>query len=336
MLGEIIKRFTFLMNDFVSIFTRMKRYHFVGEDIDCNLCGNRSYEVIGTHDRYWNKLSVVICTNCGLVFLNPMPTDEELALFYKRYYRKLYHNSYEPRPKSTLRAFRVARRRYAFLQPILDRKTRLLDIGSGGGETVYYFREKGIQADGLEPNDGFAGYSKREYNIPIYTSSWQDAEIKDETYDVITAHHVVEHLHSPFEAITRFREWLVPGGYLYVSVPNIYNPNHTPFSRFHIAHLFYFNRESLIMMALKAGFEVSDKFQGNSTKIVFRKKTGAPPVEWLCFPDNYPKMTQFFRENTNLRYFLSPKPYARWIKRMRRLSGDILISTFGDVKSYYR
>ncbi len=332
MKSEITKRVALLIGDLASVFTRMKRYNFVGEDIACNLCGNHSHDIVGTHDRYGNTLRVVICTNCGLVFLNPMPSDAEVDLFYTRYYRKLYHYTCEPRPKSILRAFRGAKTRFVFLQPILSHKTRLLDVGSGGGEAVYYFRERGIEADGIEPNEGYARYSKEKYDIPAYISRWQDAEIDHETYDVVTAHHVVEHLHSPFESLTTFREWLVPGGYLYISVPNIHNPDSTPFARFHVAHLYYFNRETLIMMALKAGFEVSDKLPGHSTTIVFRR-TETPSVDWFRFPGNYMNMARFFKENTNVKYFLSRKPYIRWVRRMSHLGGDILKATFWDGKS---
>jgi SAM-dependent methyltransferase len=36
--------------------------------------------------------------------------------------------------------------------------------------------------------------------------------------------HVLEHLHDPLGALVKIRDWLVPGGRLYIEVPNVYQP----------------------------------------------------------------------------------------------------------------
>ncbi len=64
-----------------------------------------------------------------------MPTEAEGDAFYARHYRKLYHNAYEPRPKTIFRGFKGAKGRYGFLEPILGRGTRILDAGAGGCST---------------------------------------------------------------------------------------------------------------------------------------------------------------------------------------------------------
>jgi 2-polyprenyl-3-methyl-5-hydroxy-6-metoxy-1,4-benzoquinol methylase len=202
-----------------------------------------------------------------------------------------------------------------------------LDVGSAGGEVVHYLRERGIDAHGIEPNEGFARYSVETYGVPVQTAFWQNARIDRESYDVLTANHVVEHFRTPFQALVKFRHWLKPGGHLYVSVPDVYSPHRTPYSRFHFAHLHYFDRESLIMMGLKAGFEVSDRLPGRSTTIAFRK-TETPTTDWFRYPENYDKLARYFRDNTNLKYFLSHKPYSRWLGRMNRLGGETFRATF--------
>ncbi len=311
----------------------MKPYKFVRHNVACNLCGSHAHDLVGARDRYGKKLRIVLCTNCGLVFANPMPTDEEVDAFYSRHYRRLYHNAYEPRPKSILKAFRGAKFIHEFLEPILGADTRLLDVGSGAGEAVHYLRKRGIDAHGIEPSEEFARYSIKQYGIPVQISHWQNARIDRESYDVATVHHVVEHFRNPFQALATFRGWLRSEGHLYVSVPDICNTNRTPYGRFHFAHLHYFNRETLIMMALKAGFEVSKRLPGDSTTIVFRK-TDPPPAEWFHYPGNYEKMARFFRDYTNARYFRSHKPYTRWVRRMTRLGGDMLKATFSAPKSH--
>ena len=200
-------------------------------------------------------------------------------------------------------------------------------MGSGGGEVVHHFRERGIDAHGVEPNQGFAEYSIEAYGIPVQVSGWQNAQIEPESFDIVTANHVVEHFRTPFQALVRFRDWLKPDGYLHISVPDVYSPQRTPYGRFHFAHLYYFNRESLIMMGLKAGFEVSERLPGRSTTVVFRKTT-TPAADWFRYPENYDKLADYFRDYTNLKYFLSRKPYSRWFRRMGRLGGEMFQANF--------
>ena len=64
-----------------------------------------------------------------------MSTEAEVDAFYARHYRKLYHNAYEPRPKAIFMAFKGAKGRYGYLEPILGRGTRILDVGAGGFST---------------------------------------------------------------------------------------------------------------------------------------------------------------------------------------------------------
>ena len=59
-----------------------------------------------------------------------------------------------------------------------------------------------------------------------------------------------------------------PGGYLFLAVPNIEVYHRSPHGRFHFAHLHNFNRDSLMMMAKRAGFDFHADPDGNSTAIL--------------------------------------------------------------------
>ena len=68
-------------------------------------------------------------------------------------------------------------------------------------------------------------------SIPVQVSGWQNARIEPESFDIVTANHVVEHFRTPFPALVRFRDWLKPKGYLHISVPDVYSPQRTPYGR---------------------------------------------------------------------------------------------------------
>jgi SAM-dependent methyltransferase len=315
-----------LVADFRSTFTRTLPYRFVGELRACELCGGDRHEVVGRRDRYGNRLRTVLCRGCGLVFTNPMPTDEEVDRFYERHYRNLYHGAYAPTPKAILKARRGALARYEDLRRFLPATGRVIDVGAGSGDFVHVLRSNGIAAEGIEPNRAFAAYARRTYRAPIHAGGWQDVSIPPESVDLVTANHVLEHFRNPLAALWRMHSWLKTGGLLYVAVPDIENPDRTPYGRFHVAHLYNFNRASLVMMALRAGFAI-DPASGRSTDLMLRKAP-QPASDWLIFPDNHERLARFFSRFTNRRYFLSPTPYRRWVRRMARLGGVMAAAQF--------
>jgi 2-polyprenyl-3-methyl-5-hydroxy-6-metoxy-1,4-benzoquinol methylase len=314
-----------MFEDIVSTFTRLRPAPFSGEVVPCNLCGSAEHDVVGRRDRYGNRLVNVLCKACGLVFVNPMPTEERVADFYREEYRTSYHNAYTPRKKAILRAKKGAFLRHVHIAPVLKTGDRVLDVGSGGGEFVRYMCEKGFDAHGIDPNEGFVDYARRTYGVPIQIATWQTARLKDESFDVITANHVVEHFRDPYAAIRRFHSWLGPEGRMFLSVPSIANPNRTPYGRFHFGHLYNFTYETLAMLARRAGFIQSEETPERSTALIFNK--AEPTEEWQLFPDHYAEMRDFFDTYTNRRYFLSPTPYFRWVHRMKRLGGDMIMAS---------
>ena len=311
-----------MFDDIVSTFTRLRPVSFTGEVVPCNLCGSAEHDIVGRRDRYGNRLVNVLCKTCGLVFVNPMPTEDEVAGFYHKEYRKSYHNAYTPRKKAIMRATKGAFLRHVHITPVLKAGDRVLDVGAGGGEFVHYMCEKGFDAHGIEPNEGFADYARRTYGVPILMAMWETADVEDESFDVITSNHVVEHFCDPYAALRRFHSWLAPGGRLFLSVPSIANPNRTPYGRFHFGHLYNFTYETLAMLARRAGFTQSEATPERSTALIFDK--AEPTEEWQLFPGHYAEMRAFFDTYTNRRHFFSPTPYFRWIQRMKRLGGDMI------------
>ncbi len=62
---------------------RYRRVKFAGSHRPCPLCGNNDAVLVSRFDRWFNPLVNVMCRRCGLVFLDPMPTDQELDQYYR-------------------------------------------------------------------------------------------------------------------------------------------------------------------------------------------------------------------------------------------------------------
>ncbi len=118
---------------------RYRRVRFSGSRQPCRLCGGNDTVVVGRFDRWLNPLVNVMCRGCGLVFLDPMPTDEEINAYYRDQFWLRSQGSDEPTEKTILRAARDGESRLSLLSPLINPGMRILDVRrrrrrvSGGG-----------------------------------------------------------------------------------------------------------------------------------------------------------------------------------------------------------
>lgn len=260
-------------------------YPYRGEPVACPLCGERGGTVVAVTDRRLKKLTSLCCDGCGLVRTDPMPTDAELDAYYAGEYRQDYQlASARPSARHIDISRREAVQRLARLAPGLPPGARVMDFGSGSGEFVKAAKDAGHDAVGVEPGRLFAAFARTEYGIEIVSGPHAEVDFPAESFDLITSHHVVEHLRDPVETLARMAGWLKPSGLVYIAVPDITRSGKPTFERFHFAHLYNFSPETLEMAARKAGLEPDPRFEREGTTTVFRKCPGVA-ADWRIYPD---------------------------------------------------
>ncbi|NOV31982.1 class I SAM-dependent methyltransferase [Methylomonas sp. ZR1] len=266
------------------------------------------------------ELRSVICKDCGLVWSDPFPHDPRQ--FYEEDYRLAYKNTYAPKAKHILRAGRVALTRHEKIKHLLHKPQTLLDVGTGGGEFAYLIKSLGHDLHGIEPNKGYGQYSAAQYDLNLQFGFIQDAQFAENSFDVITIWHVLEHTEDPFFVLGKLRSLLKPDGVLVVEVPNIEATCQSPSSTFHEAHLYNFNLATLRRMGEKAGLvedmHLFSEDGGNVT--LFFKKAEHPADQAMGWgiPENAERISAIVRGHTNLRHYMRAAPYLRFIKRMSR------------------
>ena len=181
----------------------------------CALCGSDGpFENVSDRDaKSSERLLVSMCEKCGLVQQNPIPSIEELRVYYSHNYRQDYKNTYTPKPQHVYRAGKTALPRIEFLKNAGISSGGLLDIGAGGGEFVYLAGRSGFEPTGVEPSIGYSEYAATEYGSLVRTGELEDI---DGAYDVITMFHVMEHLPAPLRAFEKLHSLLNPDGKLFV------------------------------------------------------------------------------------------------------------------------
>lgn len=253
-------------------------YRFKGQDVLCPVCASNNKGVVARMDRRLKPLTTVMCEDCGLFYSNPMPTKDELTVYYQKEYRKDYQLALlKPSQKHIKKKQNEAKMRYAHVRQELTRdRLSLLDFGCGSGELVHEFALHGHDAHGFEPGATYSQFAQKAQNlsITIRSTDYQNADYKPQQFDAITMLHVLEHIPHPIAALQKAYEWLKDDGLLYIEVPNMQGYELKGFEHFHFAHVLGFSRDNLIHALRLAGFRVRQELGG--TSIIAEKAHGQP------------------------------------------------------------
>jgi len=96
----------------------------------------------------------------------------------------------------------------------------LLDVGTGIGQFLHH-ASRYFSVDGTEVSTEAVRLAEDRYGIRVRQCRFEESsEFEKESFDCITLYHVLEHVPSPSETISKCRELLKDGGYLFVAVPN--------------------------------------------------------------------------------------------------------------------
>jgi SAM-dependent methyltransferase len=188
----------------------------------CPLCGaTHLRDLFTARDPHYGipgEYRIVRCAACGLQFVNPMPSDEELASLYPNDYY-----AYRDAPKAgrwKLKAKKLLGYWQGTKEPAFDRPGRFLDIGCGSGDFVARMGEQGWDSHGVEINKQ-AALTGRTRGLEIRAGTVQDASLATDHFDYIRASHSFEHLTRPHETLDVINRLLNPAGRLLLAVPNV-------------------------------------------------------------------------------------------------------------------
>lgn len=233
------------------------------EEKSCTYCRvTNSVGLYKTSSIFGDEFSLDNCLNCGAVFLNPRPTDEQLGQAYDDSYYGKGDSKFCSTVEKVLDIFRGARVRrvYGYLKP----GGRILDVGCGSGGFLKKLSERGYEAFGTELEGQAARRAMQVEGIKVKTGSLREADFDKDFFDAICMWHVFEHLSEPKKAMEIISRILKPGGYLFLSMPNIESIQSGLFrgNWLHLdppRHLFFLAPERLVSVMKDFGFSVSRK-----------------------------------------------------------------------------
>ncbi len=171
---------------------------------------------------YRKRADIVKCSSCGLVYLRTRPTIDALYRIYQVYANDTSHMRL---PHSLDEIKKNPLRREEFVKEVLIHSAKKsgnwLDIGCGWGALLMNAREHGFSPVGIEMTRNCLDYATTQLQIPVSNSQFTDSAIGQNSCQVISMVHVLEHIPYPKETLSKIFRTLVPGGNFCGIVPNI-------------------------------------------------------------------------------------------------------------------
>jgi 2-polyprenyl-3-methyl-5-hydroxy-6-metoxy-1,4-benzoquinol methylase len=135
---------------------------------------------------------------------------------------------------------------------------RLLDVGCGVGAFLSAMSDLGWTAEGLD-TDPRVVESCRRNGVHAQVGTLEEANFPSESFDVVTASHVIEHIYDPVAFLAEVRRVLKVGGQVRLRTPNSDSSSLRRFRENWLGlevprHLYLFSPRTLAQVAQSAGF----------------------------------------------------------------------------------
>jgi len=231
----------------------------------CNLCGSTQTDLYYEgRDRQLGgieRFRLVRCRQCGLIYLNPRPSQDEISRYYPDDYEPFTRFSRDQ--SGPLARWSQTRYLDKRCKAVMRWKSsgRLLDVGCATGEFLARMMEYGWQVQGVELSPTAAETARREYDLDVLTGDLTQAQFPDHHFDVITLWDVLEHLYDPLAGLVEINRILKDDGLLVIELPNAKSFDAALFGPYWIGldmprHLHVFPPAPLEAMLKQSGFQI--------------------------------------------------------------------------------
>ena len=186
-----------------------------------------------------------------MLITHPQPSLENLGKYYesedyishtdnkRSLFEKLYHFIKSIALKNKLN----------LINSLQFQKGKILDIGAGTGEFLSVAKNDGWQTIGVEPSDKAKAIAKSK-GVSFVE---QTSELENQSFDVISMWHVLEHVPDLDKQIKELKRLLKPTGTLIIAVPNFKSFDAKHYGKYWAAydvpiHFWHFSKTAIKML----------------------------------------------------------------------------------------
>jgi len=232
---------------------KLEVYEYHEPELACVVCGNRRF----TLPFAWKHPWMVKCTECGIAFAYPQPSDQALAEIYDEHYFDEWgsrDNNDALKQMKTL-TFRSHIEKVARLANV---KT-MIDLGCGLGHSLDVAKELGWDAYGLEMNEAAIRELEKRHPGKVHYGTIESVALT-QPFDLVCMLEVLEHVRDPLATLEIAKTLMHDSSLLMITTidAGAYRARFLGEHWYHIhrAHLWYFTMNSLFRLFERAGFDV--------------------------------------------------------------------------------
>jgi SAM-dependent methyltransferase len=234
----------------------------------CCLCTDDSSEPLAVGEDFEYRTSpdtflALRCLGCGLVYLNPRPSLQDLSRIYPSDYHAYDFSEAQFGFVYNIRQKLETKRLLSCCKDLPD-NARIIDVGCGDGFHLSLLRQFGKptwQLEGVDPSD-LAVRAAERTGLTIHPGTLQSLPLPKASYDLALMIATLEHVDDPVQVLESVRSLLRPGGRVVIVTDNTDTLDfrlfqHRHWGGYHFPrHWNLFNPKTLRRLALKVDLEV--------------------------------------------------------------------------------
>lgn len=280
--------------------------------VNCCLCDTSPGVPLGTGEDFeyrtsLDKFQAVRCPTCGLVYLDPRPSETEFGRIYPPTYHAFEFSEEEFGLVYKVRRRLEAKRLLGWCRGLRP-DARIMDVGCGDGfhlRLLRDFGEKGWRLEGVDADERAAAVAQKN-GLTVHCGLIDELDLPQAEYDLAFVIQTIEHVADPPKLLRDIRELLRPGGKVVIVTDNTDTLDFRLFKSRHWGgyhfprHWNLFNQSTIRKIAEPAGLQVD-----NLT-------TAVSPVNWVY----------------SIRNYLTDKNAPAWIVERFSLRSTVSLSFF--------
>lgn len=139
----------------------------------------------------------------------------------------------------------------SYCKKYLSEKKSILEIGVGGGQSIFWFDEINYRVLGIEPDSRNVDLINKKLKNSKVVNGFIEEMNLEEKFDFIWMSHVLEHLVRPDIFLEKIAKNLKDDGIFFIEVPSSQHPKTLESSIMSNPHVYHFTKQSLIKLVEK-------------------------------------------------------------------------------------
>ncbi len=231
----------------------------------CIVCqSKKKKEFMRIHDHLVSRKLFILsqCDDCGFRYIKNPPAPEEAMAYYETEEYIEHSDSSEGFINGIYHKARSWMLPYKYhMLHRLDRKSKILDFGTGTGYFLNYMKSRDYEVTGVEISDQARGFGIKNFGLDIRSPEQIYHDDFPRDFGYISFWHVLEHVYEPVRILKRLRELLDDKGVLVIALPNNKSLDAKIYKEYWAAydvprHLWHWDKHSFKLFAEDIGFKL--------------------------------------------------------------------------------